>query len=134
MGLAEPGIFKEFTSKIESVKNELLSLLNRVEAEGKTIAGYGASATVTTLIYNFELGSHLSFLVDDNASRHCMFSPGHHLPVFPPETLSDRKPDYVIILAWQYAKPILQKNQRFLQNGGRFILPMPSVRLVDTVT
>ena len=134
IGLAEPDIFREFAGKLESVKNELLALIRKVEAEGKTIAGYGASATVTTLIYNFELGSHLSFLVDDNKSRHGFFSPGHHLPVLAPEALSERKPGYLIILAWQYANPILSKNSAFLQQGGRFILPMPSVRVIDRVT
>jgi hypothetical protein len=85
---------------------------------------------VTTLIYNFELGEFLSFLVDDNVSRHGLFSPGLHLPVFPAAALFDQEADYTVVLAWQYAQPILKKNQAFTARGGRFIVPLPEVKMI----
>jgi hypothetical protein len=130
IGLARLPIFKEFAADLERVKNGLRHLLLRLKSDNKRIAGFGASATVTTLIYNFELGEFLSFLVDDNVSRHGLFSPGLHLPVFPAAALFDQEADYTVVLAWQYAQPILKKNQAFTARGGRFIVPLPEVKMI----
>jgi len=130
MGLDQPDAFKAVGRTLAAVKNDLHGLLARCRAAGQVVAGYGASTTVTSLIYNFELGPSLDYLVDDNPARHGLFSPGLHLPVLPSETLYERKPDVVIVLAWQYAEPILKKNAKFLEQGGRFIIPLPRVRMV----
>lgn len=122
-------VFNKFAAKLEDIKQELHTLLRRLKAEGKTIAGYGASATVTTLIYNFELAQFLNYIVDDNPSRNGLFSPGCHLPVLASQAIYEKKPDYTVILAWQYADPIMKKNQDYLQRGGHFILPLPAVSI-----
>ena len=129
-GLDQPPLFQRYTYKIESIKQELLAFLKAQKAAGKRIAGFGASATVTTLIYNFELAPYLDFLVDDNQSRHGLFSPGCHLPVLSPDTLLERRPDFVVVLAWQYAAPILKKHARYREQGGVFVLPLPELKVV----
>jgi len=130
MGLDQPAVFEEFTVKLAAIEAELHRLLEPLRASGKAIAGYGASATVTTLIHNFEIGRLLNYLVDDNPARHGLFSPGLHLPVLASQALYERKPDFVVVLAWQYAEPIIKKNQRYLAQGGHFILPLPRVQVV----
>jgi hypothetical protein len=130
MGLDGLEVYRRLTARIESLKRELLGLLGDLTSQGRTIAGYGASATVTTLLYHFELGPYLSYLVDDNPERHGLLSPGQHLPVLPPQTLLDRNTDYAVILAWQYATPILDRNRPFRQQGGRFVLPLPRVQVI----
>ena len=121
--------FRAFAAKIDNVKNQLFSLLRNFKARGKTIAGYGASVGVTTLIYYFDLGNMLSFIVDDNPRRHNLFSPGLHILVLSPQAIYDRKPDYVVILAWRYAEPIMKKHQVFLEQGGHFIIPLPKIKV-----
>ena len=69
-------------------------------------------------------------LVDDNPAKQHMFSPGHHLPVYPSEALYKRKPDYVVILAWRFVDPIVAKHRAFLDAGGRFVVPVPVVRVI----
>lgn len=130
MGLDQPTIFEKCTAKLAAVKAQLHGLLEQYRASGKSIAGFGASATVTTLLYNFELGPFLPYLLDDNVARHGLISPGLHLPVCSPQMLYERAPDYVLILAWQYADPILKKHTRYLEQGGHFILPLPQVKVV----
>ena len=130
LGLHHAESFKAFATKIDSVKADLGSLLRDLTAEGKTIAGYGASATVTTLIYHFDLGDVMSFIVDDNPSRQGLFSPGFHIPVEAPLALYERKPDYVIVLAWRFSDLILEKHQAFLAQGGHFIVPLPKVEVL----
>lgn len=129
-GIDRPETFKAFADRIDSAKNKLLHLLRDLKSQGKTIAGYGASATTTTLIYHFELGDLLEYLLDDNPSKQNLFSPGHHIPVLPSEALYQRKPDYVVMLAWRYAEPIMKKHQAYQDGGGHYIIPLPELQVV----
>jgi hypothetical protein len=129
-GLASPETYRRYTRDIAQAKHQLLSLLQDLKQRGRKIAGFGASATVTTLIYNFELAPWLNFLVDDNTSRHGLYSPGHHLPVLPPAELTRAGIDVVLILAWQYAEPIMKKHRTFLDGGGTFIVPLPQPQII----
>jgi len=126
----QPETFRAFAARIDGVKAKVLGELARLKTQGKTVAGFGASATCTTLLYHFDLGDKLGFIADDNTRKHNTFSPGFHLPVLPPQSLYERKPDYVVVLAWNYAQPILSKHRKFLEQGGHFIVPMPELRVV----
>lgn len=130
MQFGDPQTFRAYADRINATKRSLLDLLSTLRTAGKTVAGYGASATVTTLLHHFELGDKLDFIVDDNPVKQGTYSPGHHIPVLPPSAIATRKPDYIIILAWMYANPIIQKNQDYLNQGGHFILPNPEIKVV----
>ena len=71
----------------------------------------------------------LSFIVDDNPLRQNLFSPGYHIPVLSPQVIYERKPDYILILAWNYSQPIMKKHQAFLDRGGHFIVPLPQSKV-----
>lgn len=129
-GLYRPETFKDFAAKVDALKTQTLDLLHDLKAQGKTIAGYGASITGTTLIYHFGLGDMLDFITDDNPAKHNLFSPGLHIPVFSSQALYERKPDYVLVLAWRYAEPIIKKHQAFLEQGRHFIVPLPKVQVM----
>lgn len=130
LGLDRIETYQTFTKRINKVKNELLTLLSDLKAQGKTIIGYGASATSTTLIYHFGLRDMLSFIADDNPQRHNLFSPGHHIPVLSPQVIYEQKPDYILILAWRYYEPIVKKHPAYLEQGGHFIVPLPRVEVI----
>ncbi|MBU1932047.1 class I SAM-dependent methyltransferase [Patescibacteria group bacterium] len=130
LGLQRADAFKSFAARIDNAKKQLLDLINSLQKQGKTIAGYGASATTTTLIYHFELGDKLRFIADDYETKQNLYSPGYHIPVLTPQSLYERKPDYVLILAWRYAEPIIKKHKAFLEQGGKFIVPLPDLRIV----
>jgi SAM-dependent methyltransferase len=131
MGLYSPEIYKAFLLEIDRLKQCILKDLKKLKYEGKTIAGYGASITGTTLIYHFDIGGYLDYLIDDNPAKQGRFSPGLHIPVYSPDLLYDRKPDYVVILAWRFAEPILGKHKEFLRRGGKFIIPVPEYRIIS---
>ncbi|MBC8232336.1 methyltransferase domain-containing protein [bacterium] len=130
LGLDCPEPFKTLATKLDRLKAQLLNLLSDLKSQGKTIAGYGASATVTTLIYHFGIGDMLNFIVDDNPRKQGTFSPGYHIPVLHPRAIYEQKADYVLILAWNYVEPIMKKHEFFLKKGGHFIIPMPKVQLI----
>jgi len=130
LGYDNAEIYQGFASRMDMVKKELLARLHDLKTQGKTIAGYGASVGVTTLLYYYELGDILTYLFDDNPSKHHLFSPGHHIPVLPSHEIHDKKPDYIVVLAWRYATPIMQKHQQYQEQDGHFILPLPEVKVI----
>lgn len=129
-GLYRKETYDAFAAKIDGLKSQTLQFLKKAKSEGKTVAGFGASITCTTLIYHFELGRYLDYLVDDNPAKQGRFSPGLHLPVLPSSALYEKKPDYVIALAWRFADAFIGKNQAYLQQRGSFLVPVPQVRMV----
>jgi len=130
LGVDRVETYKDFAAKIDSEKEKLHKLLKDLRDQGKTIAGYGASHSVTTFIYYFGIGEILDFLIDDNFLKQNTFSPGYHIPVFSSQEIYKRKPDYILILAWRFHEPITKKHQTFLKQGGHFILPLPEVKVV----
>jgi SAM-dependent methyltransferase len=128
--ITRPPIYLAWFEAIESRKRAVLAHLDAAIAAGKTIAAYGASTTTTTLLYHFELETRIRFIVDDNALKQGLFSPGAHIPVLPSTELAVLEPDIVVILAWIYAEPILSRNKAFIDAGGQFLAPLPEMRLI----
>jgi SAM-dependent methyltransferase len=131
-GIVNPQIYRDWFEAIEARKRAVRAYLDDAIAAGKTIAGYGASTTTTTLLYHFELEKRLEFIVDDNPLKHAMFSPGAHIPVLASSELMSRRPDIVVILAWIYADPILTRNRAYVDAGGEFLVPLPDMKLVGS--
>jgi SAM-dependent methyltransferase len=127
----EPAVFRQFASAIAERKAALSRLLDDALSQGRSVAGYGASTTVTTLMWHFDLTEKLDFLVDDNPRKHGLFAPRCHIPVVPSEELYSRRPDIVVLLAWNYAPAIVERHGRFLSEGGTFLLPLPEVELIS---
>lgn len=133
-GLHKLATYRTFEKEINFRKKAVLNFIDPLIAQGKTIAGFGASATTTTLLHHFESNKQVSFIVDDFKVKQNTLSPGHHIPVYSPEALYERNPDYVFIFAWRYAKPIIAKHQRYLDQGGKFIVPLPDLKIIDKNT
>ncbi len=129
-GLHRPLIFHRYQKQIQAHKAALHRYLSKKRQQKQRIAGYGASTTVTTLTYQFELENILDYLIDDNVKKHGLFSPGRHLAVKASTELYENPPDIVIILAWQYAQAILQKHARFVENNGIFVIPLPELKVI----
>ncbi|MBI2442222.1 MAG: methyltransferase domain-containing protein [Lentisphaerae bacterium] len=131
-GVQTEETFRLFSAQINLIMESLTTLIRRLRSKGLTVAGYGASVGVSTIIYYCGLGKGaLDYLVDDNPQRQGLYSPGYHLPVLPPKAIYAKKPDYVLLLAWQYARPIMARHRKYLEAGGRFILLLPQVRIVE---
>jgi len=122
--------YKVFAAEIDRAREAVADLLRPLKSQGKRIAGYGASATATTLIYEFGLGPFLEFIADDNPDRQDLYSPGHHIPTRSPQDIYDQKIEYVVILAWRFAQPIMEKHREFRERGGHFLVPLPVPRIV----
>lgn len=123
--------YRGFGEKVERLRGELVTMLSELKAEGKRIAVYGASAKGSTLMNYFGLGSPvLDFVVDRSTVKQGHYTPGTHLPIYSPAMLLEQKPDYVLLLTWNFADEILQQQSEYRKQGGRFIIPIPELRVV----
>jgi len=130
-GLDKPETFHDFAEHIKTVRDNLTVLIRSLKKEGKTIAGFGAPTKATTLMAHFGLGKEdLDFIVDDNPLKQGLLTPGTNIPVLSADAIYEDRPDYLLILAWNFAEPIMKNHSRFLKEGGKFILPMPSPEIV----
>lgn len=128
LGLDRPETFRAYADRIERCRADLTGLLKDLNARGKRIAAYGAPAKATTLMYHFGLDrSAIEYIVDDAPLKVGLFSPGLHVPILAVDTIYERRPDYLVILAWNFAGPIMAKHAKFAAQGGRFIVPLPQL-------
>ncbi|MEE3331883.1 MAG: class I SAM-dependent methyltransferase [Myxococcota bacterium] len=123
--------YKQFAEQVAENRREVRELLMRLRDEGKTVAGYGAPAKGNTLLNWCGVGTDLlSYTVDKNPMKVGMLTPGTHIPVLDAAVLLERQPDYVLILAWNFAEEIMRQQSEYAALGGRFIIPVPKPVIV----
>ena len=108
-----------------------MSLLKDIKSSGKSIAAFGAPTKATTLCYHFGINdTDIDFIVDDNPLKQGLYSPGKHIPVYSSEKIYEKKPDYILILAWNFAESIMKSHNRYKDEIGSFVLPMPEPKII----
>ena len=132
-GLDNIPTLRSFQKSIDEIKTILLSKLIDLKKEGKIIAGYGAPTKSTTLMSYFNIDNEIiDFIVDDNPLKQNKFSPKLHIPVVSSDYLiGDSQPDYLLILAWNFAESIIDRVNENFKYSGKFIVPLPKVKIVN---
>jgi SAM-dependent methyltransferase len=130
-GLDKAETFRFFGEKIARRRDELTALLSGLRSKGKSIAAYGAPAKATTLMYHFGIDASLiEYIVDDNPIKQGLLTPGLHVPILATDVLYQRTPDYVLVLAWNFAESIVARHRGYAGRASRFIVPLPDLALV----
>jgi SAM-dependent methyltransferase len=122
--------YSYFAEQVKETKRKLLEFLIQAKRSGKKIAGYGAPGKGNTLLNYCAIRSDfLDYTVDRNPYKHGRFLPGTHIPIFPPERIRETQPDYLLILPWNLKDEIIKQNAFIREWGGKFVVPIPEVRI-----
>ena len=120
-----------FAARAQKIKKDLHQTLATFAREGTRVAGYGAPAKGNTLLGFLEIGPELlPYIVDRSPLKQGLYTPGTHIPVVAPERLLADRPDYVLLLAWNFVDEILEQQAEYVKAGGRFMVPVPEVRVL----
>jgi hypothetical protein len=131
VGLTRYEYFKDFAAKVDGVKSALRKLLDKLRRDGKRIAGYGGAAKSCTLMSYIGIGKDdLSFVADRSDFKQGRFLPGNHIPIRAAEALLEEMPDFVLILAWNFADEIISQQAEYQSRGGKFIVPIPTPTVI----
>jgi methylation protein EvaC len=124
--------FRNFSYTVDSHRVELITSLNKLRKQGHTIAGYGASGRANTMIQYCGINhDHLDSIIDDSPAKVGFYTPGSHFEIHPSSILDQPyPPDYLLIFAWSFFDEIAQKSKKYLDLGGRMIVPLPEVKIL----
>lgn len=123
--------FRDFAARALQIKKDAIELLQSLKARGYRVAGYGAAAKATTFIAFLGIDSDaLEYIADLNEFKQGRYLSHYHIPIVPPQKLVEDNPDYTMILAWNFADEIMRQQSEYREQGGKFIIPIPNVRVV----
>jgi SAM-dependent methyltransferase len=123
--------YDEFARRVKVIKRDLVSFLKRIKKEGRSVIGYGASAKGNVLTNYCQISTDLlDYVVDSTPYKHGKYTPGTHIPIYPESKLENETPDYALLMSWNFADEIIEKNQKYRERGGQFIITIPYLKIV----
>lgn len=130
-GVADLATYQRFGDRVRTLQRDLLEMLTQLRSDGARIAAYGAAAKGSTLLNCCRIGKDLvDYVVDRSPHKQGLYMPGVRLPIRAPAVLNEDRPDYALLLTWNFAPEILEQQADYIAGGGKFIVPVPVPEIV----
>ena len=131
IGLTAPDYYRDFAERVDQLCASLRSLVHELRAGGNRVACYGAAAKGANMLNTLKLPADMfEFVVDRSPVKQGRYMPGVHLEIVSPERLLETMPEYMLVLAWNFADEITEQQAEYARRGGRFIIPVPEPVIV----
>ncbi len=131
MGLDTPKPYRDFEERVFKHRKNLMELIESLVSDGKKIFGYGASTKGNVLLQFCGLtADHIPYIAEVNEQKYGSFTPGSHIPIISEKEARAMKPDYFFVLPWHFKHSILEREQEYIENGGKFIFPLPEIEII----
>ena len=131
MGLETPKPYRDFEERVFKHRNNLVDLIESLTASGKKIFGYGASTKGNVLLQFCNLGvRHIPLIAEVNEQKFGCYTPGTHIPIVSEKEAKAQQPDYFLVLPWHFKDSILERERAYIEQGGKFIFPLPEIEIV----
>lgn len=131
MGLDTPKPYREFEERVFRHRKNLMELVEALVKDGKKVFGYGASTKGNVLLQFCGITKeHIPYIAEVNPDKFGSFTPGTNIPIISEAEAKAMNPDYFLVLPWHFKDNILSREQEYLQNGGKFIFPLPEIEII----
>jgi hypothetical protein len=118
----------EFIRNTNELKTSLKSFLLDLKSKGKSISALAASAKSTTFLHQCDIGTDIiDYICDDAEDKQNKYTPGKHIPVVPFSKIYETKPDYLLILSFNFTDSLIKK---YKSCGSKFIIPVPEIKVI----
>lgn len=131
MGLYTPKPYRDFEERVFKHRKNLVELINALVKDNKKVFGYGASTKGNVLLQFCGFTTQqIPYIAEVNEQKFGSFTPGTHIPIISEKEAKHMKPDYFLVLPWHFKDNILAREQEFIEQGGKFIFPLPEIEIV----
>jgi hypothetical protein len=131
LGIDTPKPYRDFEERVFKHRKNLLQLIEALIADGKTIIGYGASTKGNVLLQFCGLtAKHIPYIAEVNKEKIGSYTPGTNIPIISEQEAHAMKPDYFLVLPWHFKHNILARETAYIEEGGKFIFPLPEIEIV----
>ncbi|MDD5687510.1 MAG: class I SAM-dependent methyltransferase [Elusimicrobia bacterium] len=125
--------YLDYAQRVKNTKTTLINLIRKLKKEDKVIYGYGASGRANTVIQYCDIDKNmLDCIIDDAPAKQGFYTPGSHFLIKSREFMELHPPDYILVFAWSFVNEIIKRNQNYLNNGGKIIIPLPEVKIISS--
>jgi len=130
-GLTTLEPYYEFRDKVYRHRDELIKRVRDINSQGQVILGYGASTKGNVILQFCAFTEQdISAIAERNPNKYGRFTPGTHIPIISEAEARSRRPDYFLVLPWHFREEFTQREKEFLDQGGKFLFPLPHIEEV----
>jgi SAM-dependent methyltransferase len=134
-GLWQPDAYRALEGRARRIREDFRALIGQLRADGRIVAAYGASGKGNIFVnYCGIRAEEIRFIVDDTKDKQGKLYPGARIPIVASDRLRSERPDYLVLLAWNFAREIMERTSGFEEAGGQYIIAIPEVRVLNSRT